>query len=237
MFKKIPVAALIVFYVIALGIRYLVTKTDLLHTDNFFLQTILRGSGTTIGALIAAAIFGIKIQLTPKGKFPNLLITIILYWVFPIIILLIYPLFTTTMESATGAFALLLYALLEEIGWRGFLRPLLAQAGVSKFANIVIVSILWYFWHLNFGFSTGHLVFFALLLVGSWGIGAVADKTGSFLAVAAFHSLNNIHQAAVPRNVSDTVPLVILFAVWLASVLLFDKFTRREKTQVAATTI
>lgn len=222
MYKKVPVAAIAVFYVIAVVMRYLATKTDLsAHLGNPFLQTMFRGSGPAVGAIVVSLLFGIKIPLTFKGKFSNLLTPLTLYWLLPVAVLLTYSLFISTDRSLTPIFSLLVYALLEETGWRGFLRP--ALSSLPKFTNILIVTVLWFIWHLDIAFSAGHLVFFLILLLGSWGIGIVADKTGSLLAVAAFHSLNNIYAKAEVHSPLLITLLAALFVVWLASVLMMGR--------------
>jgi membrane protease YdiL (CAAX protease family) len=91
---------------------------------------------------------------------------------------------------------------------------------LPKYAGIVIITILWYTWHLNFGLSASHFVFFGILLFGSWGIGIVADKTRSFLAVAAFHSLNNFFKE---YHTKEVVILISLFTIWILCIVFQNK--------------
>lgn len=227
MFKKIPVAAIAVFYVIAVAVRYLATKTALpAYINNAFLETLFRGVGPALGAIVVAVVFKIKIPLTIKGRFSNVLIPFVLYWLVPFVILISASLFTRKGNAYLTVLGILIYTLLEETGWRGFLRPALKP--LPKFTNILIVTVLWFIWHLDIAFTAGHLLFFVILFMGSWGIGIVADKTGSLLAVAAFHSLNNIYAASDAKDNHVLIVLGTLFAIWLTSVLLIDKMVKQN---------
>jgi uncharacterized membrane protein len=39
---------------------------------------------------------------------------------------------------------------------------------LSQFSNILIVTVLWFIWHLNFDFTSSNLLFFGILLLGTW---------------------------------------------------------------------
>jgi membrane protease YdiL (CAAX protease family) len=107
------------------------------------------------------------------------------------------------------------YGLLEEIGWRGFLQQQLQ--GLPGIWNILIVSILWFVWHLNFEITAINLIFFGLLIFGSWGMGFVANKTKSLLLVAAFHSLNNV------KSDNNIIIIALLFVSWIAIIVYMEK--------------
>lgn len=85
------------------------------------------------------------------------------------------------------------YAVLEEIGWRGYLQGEFADR--SPLARYAIVGLFWYAWHLSWvtnpsigGEGAGALI----LIAAAIGIGFVADRTQSILAAAAFHVIGNI---------------------------------------------
>ena len=188
--KQKSIIAITVFYVIAVVLRYLTNKTSILSgIDNVFFKTILQGIGPAIGALIACALFRIKMEMGLKGNFKNYSIPILIYWIFPILLIGVTAYFTIGTFPFISILAILTYGLLEEIGWRGFLQQLLHP--LPKFVGIFVITILWFVWHLNFELTSSNLFFFGILFLGSWAIGLVADKTKSLLAVASFHSLNN----------------------------------------------
>lgn len=110
-----------------------------------------------------------------------------------------------------------MYGLLEEIGWRGFLHPALST--LPKFVNIFGVSVLWFIWHLNFELSVANLSFFGILLLSSWGLYAVANKTHSLIALAAFHAIYDIYAAADNKSVALTITLAAIFLIWIGYVV------------------
>ena len=221
-FKSI--IAIAVFYVIAITLRYLTNKTSLLSgVESEFLKIILQGISPAVGALIACILFRIKMEMGLKGVFKNNLLPVLIYWIFPILLIGLIAYFTNKTILFVPILTILIYGLLEEIGWRGFLWQLLKP--LPKIAGILIIAVLWFIWHLNFELSNANLLFLGILLLGSWGIGLVADKTKSLLAVAAFHSLNNFFAAL---NIQEIIILVILMTVWILSIVYRRKFENNK---------
>lgn len=213
--------AIVVFYAIAVGIRYLTNKTDLLtHVDSHFVKIIIQGIGPTVGVIFASLIFKIKFRpMTLTGNYKRALYPVLLYWLLPILLISIHTFFTKGVLSTSTVFACFVYGLCEEIGWRGFLQQQLRE--LSRFLNVLLVGTLWFIWHLNFEISTVNILFFGLLILGSWGIGVVADKTNSLLAVSAFHSLNNV-------KTGDNLLLIAIFFVGWISLLIFSLKKRKK---------
>ncbi len=209
--NKINYLAIIIFYSIAIFCRYLSNKTGLLNDlSSDFLKVLLTGVGPAIGAFFVFVVFRIKPVLSLKGNYKHIAYPLFLYFVFPVLLIAGTSYFLKGVFPFETVTAILLYGLLEEIGWRGFLRQELKP--LPKFLNVGVVATLWFAWHLNFDFSTGNVVFFGILLLGSWGIGQVADSTTSLLAVAAFHSLNNFFTKM--GNV-EVALLLVLLSVWI----------------------
>jgi len=68
--------AIIVFYSIAITLRYLTNKTTILdNVDSSFLRIILQGIGPAIGALCALKLFGLKSSYSLSGKLKPFLLT------------------------------------------------------------------------------------------------------------------------------------------------------------------
>jgi len=84
---------------------------------------------------------------------------------------------------------LVMYALAEEYGWRGYLQEALAP--LPLVFRVLAIATLWYIWHLNFlrpGVNvTMHLIHFGSLVLGSWGLLRISESTGSLLFAAAVH--------------------------------------------------
>ncbi len=218
MTKEIPIKAIIVFYIIAISLRYVTEYTSLASNLGNKYYEILTGIGPAVGAIVASKLFGFKIPLTLKGHFKNLLIPFSIYWLLPMLLISTYSYITTNDFSIVLCLTILIYGLCEEIGWRGFLQPALKP--LPKFTGILVLTILWYVWHLNFGLSLSHLLFFGILLLGSWGIGLVADKTNSLLAVASFHALNNFFTKI---DIEKAIILLILITIWITTIIYFKK--------------
>lgn len=192
--NKINYWSVLVFYLIAILCRYLTNLAGVLDSmKNPYIKAILTGVGPAIGASVVFSVFKIRPKMNLKGNYTSLKIPILIYWVLPIALI-------TYIENGAipwySVFVILVYGLVEEIGWRGFLYQQLK--GLPLFANIIIVSSLWFIWHLNFDLSISNLLFYIILIFGSWGIGKVADLTNSLIALSAFHSLNNFLLKWIP---------------------------------------
>jgi membrane protease YdiL (CAAX protease family) len=139
--------------------------------------------------------------------------------------------------SAVGAYllALALHAIkgpVEEIGWRGFLLPLL-QRRMSPLAAGLVIGIIWGVWHLPAFFLSGtaHSAWsFTDFFVGTIALSLIATalfnaSKGSILLPALFHlQVNNpLWPDAQPY---DTIPFVAaaLVIVWLNR----DSMLRKE---------
>ena len=223
---NIPIA-IVTFYVIAISLRYLAAKTSILsEIESDLIKTILRGIGPAIGALVACKLFHIKIEMGIKGNFRNYLLPLSIYWIFPVLLIGFVAYFTNGTLPFVPVITILVYGLLEEIGWRGFLQQTLKP--LPKFAGILIITILWYLWHLNFEVNVSNLVFFGILLFGSWGIGFVSEKTKSLLVAASFHSLNNFF---VELNTQKIIILIILMTIWILSIVYHIKVEKRKNAE------
>lgn len=222
--NKVNYLAIVVFFVIAVALRYLTNKTAILdgvHKD--FLKAVLQGAGPAVGAFTVFALFGIKMQLTLQGNYRKLTFPFLLFWVLSIALILTAEYYIKGTLSGYAIFTILVYGLLEEIGWRGFLQRELKP--LPEFVNILLVATLWFLWHLNLEFTSSNLMFFGILVLGSWGIGKVADATNSLLAVAAFHSLNNFFGKLTTINM---IIIAVLLIVWITSLLLKKKYVHKS---------
>ena len=139
--------------------------------------------------------------------------------------------------SAVGAYlvALALHAIkgpVEEIGWRGFMLPLLQRKMSPLWAGLVI-GVIWGIWHLPAFFLSGteHSAWsFTDFFVGTIALSLIATalfnaSKGSILLPALFHlQVNNpLWPDAQPY---DTIPFVLaaLAVIWLNR----DSMLRRD---------
>ncbi|MFK7031817.1 CPBP family intramembrane glutamic endopeptidase [Flavobacterium oreochromis] len=220
--NKINYLAIIIFYVVAVICRYLTNKAGVLDgIGNEYLKSILTGIGPALGALAVFMIFKIKPTMNLKGNYKSLVLPLMIYWVLPIVLISSVTYFSKGTIPWLVILSILVYGLFEEIGWRGFLYQNLK--GLPLFANILIVSSLWFLWHLNFELTSSNLLFFGILILGSWGIGKVADSTNSLIAVSGFHSLNNFFPELDSTKI---LILVILLTIWILGLVLRKRFQK-----------
>jgi uncharacterized protein len=220
--------SIIVFYVIAILFRFLAVKTNLLDfTDNEFIKILLRGIGPAIGALVSVKLFNIPLKLSLKGNYRNILLPFLVFWIIPVVLI------GTVSYIQQGQFpfvllsTVLVYGLLEEIGWRGFLQEQLKD--LPKLQSIIIIAVLWFIWHLNFEFTVSNMIFLGVLFLGTWGIGKVYSKTYSLLAVAGFHSLNNFFRNGLHQT--ELVLIVVLLAIWIVFIIRYDAHRKHTDIQ------
>jgi membrane protease YdiL (CAAX protease family) len=93
-----------------------------------------------------------------------------------------------------SGFTLIMYALCEEYGWRGYLQQALEPIKLPT--KIIIIGTLWYIWHLNFLNPNiaikMHLIHYFSLLAGTWGLLKISEVTSSLLFVSSVHLTFNI---------------------------------------------
>jgi membrane protease YdiL (CAAX protease family) len=154
------------------------------------LRSLASGISPLIGGLILVK--GLK---RPN----NLTLFSIGFWetigvvVLPIILFFVVGSFNIGEPNYAIVLAILVaivYAVFEEYGWRGYLQSELTE--ISAIYKYLIVSVLWFAWHLDFGLDRSHLLSYLFVLIGSMGIGYVADKSKSLLLPSLFHMFFNV---------------------------------------------
>lgn len=225
---KINFGAIIVYYVIAVICRYAAVKSDLLSgIQNPYLVILLRGVGPALGALVAIKIFSLHNPMSLKGIYKNAIVPFAIYWVLPAVLIAGVYYATIGKFPILLMFTVLVYGLLEEIGWRGFLQEQLKS--LPKFTSILIISILWFAWHLNLEITTNNIIFLGIIFFGTWGIGKVYTSTGSLLAVAGVHSLNNFFRDGLHQT--ELILILILLTIWIGFIIVYNRKTKVEISQ------
>lgn len=226
--------AIIVFYFIAIGLRYVTNKTTLLeNVDSTFLKYVLQGIGPAIGAIVGLKLFGLKSSYSLAGKLKPLLLSALIFIVVPVIGFTIIGITESKyiitnnvfIASAKLSFYIIIYSTLEEIGWRAFLQEQLTF--VNKYVKILIIGTLWFVWHLNFDVTMSNFIFFLILLFASWGIGKIGDITHSVLAVGAFHAFYNLFSTShFPTN-EKYIVLSICAIIWVVYIAFYDRVSKK----------
>lgn len=115
----------------------------------------------------------------------------------------------------------LLYCIMEEYGWRGYLQEELKT--LQPWQKYLIIGVLWYLWHLSFltKVSVGENLFLlAMMIFGSWGIGQVAELTKSIVVSACFHLIiqimlfNSLFRDGI-NGIEKIVNLVVSIGIWI----------------------
>jgi membrane protease YdiL (CAAX protease family) len=209
-------------------------ELEQLPTWIFILTTfLLEGSGVIIGALIVIPLLKrhrkIEITLFGTSKSKGLLMAII-----PIIILTIIGVKNEfDLDSHLYGFiaitTTLIYCIMEEYGWRGYLQEELKT--LKPWLKYSIIGLIWYLWHLTFLTKAtfgDNLFFLAMMIFGSWGIGQVAESTKSILASACFHLIIQImmFNALIKDGIDGKEKLIILgasVALWFVIIKKWEK--------------
>lgn len=200
----------------------------------------LGGLGPFLGALVVSRLFRTPRRTTPFGtsKKNSLIMALI-----PI---LLFTLFGADSNENLNpqyygfniGFLLVVYCLLEETGWRGYLQDELR--GMNFLIAYSIIGVMWYTWHLTFLRGPVHLVndliILAILILASWGIGLAVRYTRSLLVAACLHMIGNIvaFSSLVQKSVSADSRLLIAaisIAAWMVILVFWDKIARLMQKQ------
>jgi uncharacterized protein len=234
--KKINWSELAIFYVVSVIVSA-PFRLNMIHLDqivslpsgfNIFYR-ILRGIGPLVGFLVVYYVLKSKVERKLSFWGINRLYAILAIIIIPVCLGIAGVINTEGLDNhyygfLSGIF-LIFYALGEEYGWRGYLQQALEPMKLPY--RIIIIAILWYVWHLNFllpDFTVKtHLLFFAFLLLGSWGLLKISESTYSILFVAAVHLafniLSDVH-VTEGRKIMVLIPAAI---VWTVLIVLLNK--------------
>ena len=123
--------------------------------------------------------------------------------------------------------ALLLGSIGEEIGWRGYLLPLLNKR-TSPFVSCIVTGCLWGLWHMNYA---GNIVFWLLFIAVTTELSILFDfllnkADGNLWTAVIFHTFFNFASRVFLSDrfsVSILITEIAVFGSACAAVLLLDK--------------
>jgi len=200
---------------------------------------ILLGLIPTFGLLIGGFIMRNKlshVSITIKGRQP--ILSLIIFCI-PIICLSIigvdnnFNIQPNLFGALIGTFTLL-YATLEEYGWRGYLQQEFMNSS-QKWFGYIFIGLVWYIWHWYFLRSSHNpkLIMIPILIISSIGIGEVARITRSILICGALHGLVNILfiYSIVSKSLSDLEKIIIIFiciSIWIPLIIRIGN--KKQKT-------
>lgn len=231
-FKNYRIALyILLYYVIALVLRYylVIIKPEFYTNLNIHGQSLLSGVSPLIGGLILVKIFNRPNHLTlfSIGYWSTIIVILI-----PLLLFFIIGSIKLGKPNYSLAFAIIisiLYAIFEEYGWRGYLQSELSK--ISAIYKYLIISVLWYFWHLDFGLDLQHLFSYFFVLMGSIGIGYVADKSKSLILPSLFHMFFNVLFTNSLRGISFSQKVMILSVSIIAVILVMRWSLKKNRTK------
>lgn len=236
------IIAIIISNIFRFDVFDLKSELEKLPTWIYILTILfLEGSGVFIGALIA--IYFLKkhrkseITFFGTSKSKSVIMAVI-----PILMLTIIGVknkfeIDSHIYGFIAIIGTLLYCIMEEYGWRGYLQEELKT--LKSWQKYLIIGFIWYLWHLTFltKATVGDNFFFlAMMIFGSWGIGQVAESTKSILACACFHLIIQImmFNALIKNGIDGTEKLIILGVSVLLWFLIIKKW---EKESIIGKTV
>lgn len=236
---------LILFIIIAFGVSNLF-RFDIFHInklleENFtwnylLLEAILEGSGIFIAGLLGLFLLKkhrkVDISFFGTSKSKSILMAFI-----PTILLIIIGVpnkygMDAHLFGLIAAFGSFIYCIMEEYGWRGYLQE--EFQFLKPILKFLLVGFIWYAWHLSFltqATLVDNLFFLGTLLLGSWGIGKIAELTNSILACSCFHLIVNIfmYNHFFNNAFSGTSKIIILIVSILLWTLILTKWKQDLK--------
>jgi len=203
------------------------------------LIVILEGSGVFIGALIAIYLLRkqrkVEISFFGTSKIKGLLMAII-----PILLLTIFGVkndygLNSHVYGCFAIFGSLIYCIMEEFGWRGYLQE--EFKNITPIKRYLSIGFIWYFWHLSFLTEATfyeNLFFLGVLLFGSWGIGQVVELTKSVLASACFHLIFQIlmFNSLITNGISGSQKLIILGIAVVLWIFILGKWKKESELKL-----
>ncbi len=238
-----------VYYAIALALSYLARVywrtsdlTDAALGPWGLYRHLFSGVGPFIGAIAVWTVFRPERRMSFGGTFPPM----------GVAMLAVPALVMGAMGVGNGfdvdphlfgvqiGIWIVLYAVLEETGWRGYLQGEFADR--PKLLRYAVVGVFWYAWHLTFLLGNNsvatELTNLGFIILASIGIGFVADRTHSILAAAAFHIIGNILLTSVEFRAFMPDPgvrmkvVLICVGVWLVMLRLWGMRDKRARVRV-----
>tara|TARA_B110000114_G_C14929364_1_gene331817 strand:- start:32 stop:760 length:729 start_codon:yes stop_codon:yes gene_type:complete len=120
---------------------------------------------------------------------------------------------------------IMIYVLMEEYGWRGYLQEELAIS--NEWLRAIIIGAIWYLWHWSFVSNPdvkSNLIFLAVMIAGSLAIGKIADTTKSIAICGFAHAMGSI--SFTSPLIVNSIPLtkrLIIVSVCVITLIFMDK--------------
>ena len=226
--RRVYWPGVIFFYVVACGISWPLFWWRDMHPESWeawrapeTVKGLLPAVGPALGALLALALVRNRHRRTVSlggTSWPRTL----LFTAIPTALLVAVGVGEEQPHLTALFFAEvhILYALGEELGWRGFLQDALGPLAPRR--RFVLIGVLWGIWHLT-TFAYGGLeaaalriaIMFVLWIAGSWGIGRAVERSRSLVIAATIHLVFNFGQHLTPKRTAFVLGVSAIAWVYL----------------------
>lgn len=202
------------------------------------LITLLEGSGVLVGTVIAFC-FLYKRKKSDATLFGTSPLYSILMMIIPVILFSVIGIKSSTnMDKHFYGFLAILctlvYCIIEEYGWRGYLQGELQD--LKPWKKYILIGLIWYSWHLPFlkePSILSNLLFLGGLILGSWGIGQVVISTRSICASACFHLLVQVllYNSLIKNGIDPNKKWIIIAVCITLWILLIKRWENSKMNQ------
>ncbi len=179
-------------------------------------EFVLAGFGTLVAALLAFRFHNdFPRSITTfwgRAKLKNFTIAIVPLFVYTILGIPNELGLNEHLYALLISVVLTIYALSEEVFWRGYLINALGP--LDNWKNYYILGFLWWAWHFPFFREDGCTMFLAIVIASSFLIGRFVEGTKSYLSAAGLHAMVVIMQIG-----NNTEPMLwaggVIIVIWV----------------------
>jgi len=124
-----------------------------------------------------------------------------------------------------------LYALGEEIGWRGYMQDALAPRPL--WIRALLIGVVWWAWHLFFfrSLDPGYILQSLAIIFGtSFMLSWLISESRSWISVAAFHSIGNIAFMATALDMPQQTRFTIAGIIFVGLLAIHLRWKKRFRS-------
>lgn len=118
----------------------------------------------------------------------------------------------------------IIYAFLEEFGWRRYLQN--ALEGLNKNWKYILIGIIWWIWHLRFETHFDIFIFPLICIGGGYLLGKLADDTKSIVPVVTIHTLIILLTNSGELTMNKMIAASLTIIAWI----IIEQVWKRKKT-------
>ena len=122
------------------------------------------------------------------------------------------------------AFIIVIYAFLEEFGWRRYLQN--SSEGINKNWKYILIGIIWWIWHLRFETHFDIFIFPLICIGGGYLLGKLADDTKSIVPVVTIHTLIILLTNSGELTMNKMIAASLTIIAWI----IIEQVWKRKKT-------